>query len=106
MLVAEREQGDLTIVEIGKRRLDASVAGEFKKSMIGLVDKGRRQILVDLADVDFIDSSGLGALVSVLKYLGRDGSLELAGLNKAVEKVFNLTRMSNVFVIHERAPGR
>jgi anti-sigma B factor antagonist len=54
---------------------------------------------MDLASVTFMDSSGLGAMVAALKSL--DGRrLELCGLTGAVDKVFTLTRMDKVFVIH------
>ncbi len=52
------------------------------------------------------NSSGLGAVVAVRKFLGPDRVLELAGLTPAVEKVFRLTRMDSVFVIHPELPDR
>jgi anti-sigma B factor antagonist len=61
-------------------------------------------VILDLAQVDFLDSSGLGAVVAVMKVLGPTRKLELAGLTPTVEKVFRLTRMDQVFTIHASAP--
>jgi len=105
VLIEERPNGDETIVVIRKDRLDAAVAQEFKSALCSMIDSGRRRLTVDFTEVGFVDSSGLGAMVGVLKHLGREGSLELTGLNAAVRKVFDLTRLSDVFVIHDRVAG-
>jgi anti-sigma B factor antagonist len=55
--------------------------------------------------VNFLDSSGLGAVVAVMKLLMPARKLELAGLTATVEKVFRLTRMDSVFTIHTVVPG-
>ena len=57
-------------------------------------------VIMDLTAVNFLDSSGLGAIVAVMKLLAPARRLELAGLTPAVEKVFRLTRMVSVFTIH------
>ena len=56
--------------------------------------------MLDLGKVDFIDSSGLGAIVAAMKQLGAQHRLELSDLNENVDKVFRLTRMDTVFRIH------
>ncbi|MGF1502138.1 MAG: STAS domain-containing protein [Paracoccaceae bacterium] len=97
--------GSRTVVTVMRHRLDAAVAQDFKEQMIALIDAGHRDLLLDLGRIDFLDSSGLGALVGVLKYLGNSGRLELAGLTSGVEKVFRLTRLTAVFTIHDRVPS-
>ena len=64
------EQG-ATIVRPATDRLDIEVAGEFRTMLLSLIDQGHRHLVVDLKDVTFIDSSGLGALVSALKTIKR-----------------------------------
>jgi anti-sigma B factor antagonist len=61
---------------------------------------GHPRVVLDLAQVKFLDSSGLGAIVAVKKLLGPDRVLELSGLTPTVEKVFRLTRMDTIFTIH------
>ena len=57
-------------------------------------------MILDLSSVEFLDSSGLGAVVSVMKTLGRGRKLDLAGMTPAVDKVFRMTRMDSVFDIY------
>lgn len=81
------------------RRLDASVAPAFKQEMAQLVQDGERRLVLDLGGVDFLDSSGLGALVSVLKTLGAQGAMAVCGAQGAVLSLFKLTRMDKVFTL-------
>jgi anti-sigma B factor antagonist len=81
-------------------RIDAASAIQFKERMRDLTEGGDQRVVLDLARVQFLDSSGLGAIVAVRKLLGADRALELAGLTPTVEKVFRLTRMDTIFTIH------
>ena len=67
--------------------------------MSSRIDAGENTILLDLSAVDFIDSSGLGALVSVLKRMSPTGKLVVCGLRDAAFNMFRLTRMDKVFPI-------
>jgi anti-sigma B factor antagonist len=98
-LVSEDRDG-LRVITVADPRIDAVVAIQFKDLMRGLTESGPRRIVLDLAEVEFLDSSGLGALVAAMKQAGKDRRLELAGLSPMVEKVFRLTRMDSVFTIH------
>ena len=60
-------------------------------------DDGPDLVILDLQQVQFVDSSGLGAIVASMKAMGKGRTLALAGLNPTVEKVFRLTRMDSVF---------
>jgi anti-sigma B factor antagonist len=82
------------------RRLDASVAPAFRQAVAQLVEGGDRRLVLDLAGVDFLDSSGLGSLVSILKALGTQGTLAVCGARGPVLALFKLTRMDKVFAIH------
>ncbi|MEM1384450.1 MAG: STAS domain-containing protein [Pseudomonadota bacterium] len=105
MLMTSSSACGKTIVKIGANRLDAAVAPEFKDGMVALIDAGSTRFVLDFSKVDFIDSSGLGALVGIYKLVNGRGSLELACLGPAVEKVFALTRMNRVFEIHDAVPA-
>ena len=56
--------------------------------------------LLNFEQVEFIDSSGLGAVVSVMKHLGKGRKMDLCALTPIVEKVFRLTRMDSMFSIY------
>jgi anti-sigma B factor antagonist len=81
-------------------RIDAASAIQFKERMRDVVGTGGQRVVLDLARVQFLDSSGLGAIVAVRKLLGPDRVMELSGLTPTVEKVFRLTRMDTIFTIH------
>ena len=91
----------MTVVTIEGPRLDVAATPGFRKRMADLVEEGERELLLDFSNVEFVDSSGLGAVVGLLKLVGRHGRVELTGLRPAVRKVFRLTRMDQVFPIHE-----
>lgn len=95
--------GDLRVIRVEDARLDAAVAIQFKDQMRELTDSAPGRVVLDLGAVGFLDSSGLGAVVAVMKQAGPERSLELAGLTPTVEKVFHLTRMDTVFTIHPSA---
>lgn len=87
-------------IQVLEDRIDAATAIQFKEKMRDLTRDGPDRVVLDLARVQFLDSSGLGAIVAVKKLLGPDRALELSGLTPTVEKVFRLTRMDSVFTIH------
>jgi anti-sigma B factor antagonist len=79
-------------------RLDAVTAPQLKSRLKGLVAGGHRQLVVDLVDVSFIDSSGLSALVSGFKAAREvGGTLKLTGLNEQTRLAFHLSRLDRVF---------
>lgn len=82
--------------------LNARSAEEAKQTFRNLVDEGVTQVIVDLHDVPFIDSSGLAALVSGLKTLGGEASnLKLAAPQSQAKLLFELTMFDRVFEIHD-----
>lgn len=87
-------------VSVMEDRIDAATAIQFKERMREVTKAGDQRVVLDLARVQFLDSSGLGAIVAVKKMLGPARPLELSGLTATVEKVFRLTRMDSIFTIH------
>lgn len=102
-LVAETG-ADAIVVRVMAERIDAGVAINFKERMRQMVLSPARRVILDLSRVTFLDSSGLGAVVAVMKMLDSDRTLELAALTPPVERVFRLTRMDRVFTLHPEAP--
>ncbi|MEG2566378.1 MAG: STAS domain-containing protein, partial [Acinetobacter sp.] len=83
------------------RRLDASVALTFKQQVLEVIGQNNKNVLLDFSHVDFIDSSCLGALVSILKSLNGKGELVLCSLNSNIHNLFQLTRMDRIFSIQD-----
>jgi anti-sigma B factor antagonist len=97
MELTRSEEDGMLIVAVQEQRIDAAVALAFKDRMRDVTDGGAQTVLLDLNHVQFIDSSGLGAIVAAMKNLGSERRLVLAGLTPTVDKVFRLTRMDSVF---------
>ena len=92
---------DMHIITVNQPRIDAAAAVQFKDAMRAATAESPAHVVLDLSNVTFVDSSGLGAIVAAMKQMGGDRHLDLAGLTPDVAKVFRLTRMDTVFVIHE-----
>jgi len=97
--------GGALIVRVHEDRIDAAGAIRFKDRMRELTAGTEGPVVLDLSQVAFVDSSGLGAIVAVMKFLAPARRLELAALSPNVGRVFRLTRMDTVFPIHPEAPG-
>lgn len=93
-------RGEDLVVTVRESRIDALSAVQFKDSMRELTAAECRRVILDLSEVDCVDSSGLGAVVATMKHLGPERTLELAALTPKVEAVFRLTRMDTVMRIH------
>ncbi|MCX7557996.1 STAS domain-containing protein [Sulfitobacter sp. F26204] len=94
-----KTKGEICILSVQEPRIDAAVALEFKEAVRQGTEDAPEEVILDLTQVTFIDSSGLGAIVATMKHLAPSRQLLLAGLSPAVEKVFQLTRMDSVFRI-------
>ena len=103
-LLAE-ERGEFLVVSAMQDRIDAASAIQFKDKMRELTRSPLPRVVLDMSRVAFLDSSGLGAVVAAMKALGPDRKLELAALTPTVQKVFRLTRMDSIFIIHDQLPG-
>ena len=101
MKLQSRYEHDIHIITVAEDRIDAYAAIGFKDAMRVRTAEGPADVLLDLSQVNFVDSSGLGAIVAVMKQLGAARRLALAGLQPNVARVFHLTRMDSVFDIHE-----
>jgi anti-sigma B factor antagonist len=93
--------GDVAVVTLFVDELDASNTAEFKDRMAPVLAE-HDKVLIDLGEVHFIDSSGLGAMLSCLRQLSaRGGDLKLCGLGKPVRAAFELVRLHRVLDIHD-----
>ncbi|WP_424831639.1 STAS domain-containing protein [Ruegeria sp.] len=97
MALSSTTSGDTQVITVHCDRIDAAMAIQFKEDMRAQTDDTAHRIILDLSSVEFIDSSGLGAIVASMKQLEEGCRLDLAGLHPVVRKVFRLTRMDTVF---------
>lgn len=93
-------QSDVNVIKVAETRIDAASAVRFKDEMRAKTEDGPERVILDLSNVAFVDSSGLGAIVASMKQMSDKHRLELASLTYDVAKVFRLTRMDSIFDIH------
>ncbi|MGD1096117.1 MAG: STAS domain-containing protein [Bryobacteraceae bacterium] len=90
----------VTVAAVPVDELDASNSGEFKRD-IGPVLQANTRLVLDLSHLRFVDSSGLGAMLSCLRQLSaKSGDLKLCGMSKQVRSLFELVRMHRIFDIY------
>jgi anti-sigma B factor antagonist len=95
------KMGDVTVATIPVDELDASNAGEFKRDIAPVLQDNTKLVL-DLSKLSFVDSSGLGALLSCLRQLtAKRGDLKMCGMSKQVRALFELVRMHRIFDIYD-----
>lgn len=105
MQLETQRDADIMVVRVAEPRLDAAVAVQFKDAMRDAIAGAPGRVVLDLGDVVFLDSSGLGAVIGAMKSLPDGRAMELAALRPAVAKVFTLTHMDRIFTIHDEAPA-
>ncbi len=101
MLFETENRGRVLVIRPLDMRIDANDADSFKTGMMSWIDASNRAVVLDLSFVNFVDSSGLGAIVAVLKYIGKEGRIVVCNLQAPVSALFKLTRMDKVFAIFE-----
>ena len=99
MNIAEHKIGNYLVLEILESRLGADKATAFKEAVGLHIADGPVSLILDLAKVNFIDSSGLGAILGVLKRMPKGGDIAICGITKPVSNMFKLTRMDRVFTL-------
>ena len=96
--------GDCAVLQVAGE-IDVYTAPELRQGVIRLIDAGTRHIIADLRGVDFLDSTGLGALVGSLKRLRMcEGSLNLVTSGGRIRQVFQITGLTRAFALHSSVP--
>ena len=99
--LSTRSEGDRTVVVVGGE-IDVYTAPKLREQLIDLVAAGSYHIVVDMENVEFLDSTGLGVLVGGLKRVrAHDGSLRLVCTQERILKIFRITGLTKVFGIHD-----
>ncbi len=105
MNLEQTKAGNVLIVRVRENRIDAHLAPDLKQRLGDLIDSGDNHLVLDLADVEFVDSSGLSAIVSAMKLLDGRGDLVLCQPQPAVTSLFKLTRLDKIFRIYADSAG-
>jgi anti-sigma B factor antagonist len=95
-----RLEGGITVVSCAGR-MDAASSPQFKEYLKRVIDEGNCRLVIAMDRVEFLDSSGLGALVTCLrKAREKNGDLKISGLSPEVRSIFEMTGLTRVFDIH------
>jgi len=97
-----RKVGDVTVMDVSGRITLGEGSSALRDSLRELIAQGDKKILLNLSDVSYIDSSGIGELVSGFTSVANaGGTLKLLGLTKRVKDLLQITKLYTVFDVHE-----
>lgn len=97
-----RQVGDVTVIDATGRITLGEGASVFRDAIRDLATKGEKKLLVNLSDVSYIDSSGIGEMVSGFTTVtNHGGQLKLLGLSKRVKDLLQITKLYTVFEVFE-----
>ena len=100
--LSTRQVGDITIVDAEGRFTMGESASTFRDTIRGLAAAGHKKLLLNLADVSYIDSSGIGEMVAAFTTLSTQGGVMKAlRLTKRVRDLLQITKQDTLFEVHE-----
>jgi len=106
MNVHTEQSGGVAIVRVGDARLMYPMLGDFSATVNSLVASGKRDILIDLTPVTYVDSATIGCLMDLYRQISSAGGhLKLSGVQKRVETMLTLTGAQNFIEIHADEPS-
>jgi anti-sigma B factor antagonist len=106
MRIEQHTTSQVLILKLIQARVDLETAAVLKTRLRESIAAGATRVLLDLDAVSFIDSSGLGAIISALKALGGAGGLAISGAHGSVRDTLRLTRMDRIVpVVETEAEG-
>ena len=97
-----KKTDDITVIKILENKLYQNAVTPFKEKMIDLLDQGNKKIIIDLSDVDVMNSSGLGILITAVTILkDNNGALRLINVSDRINNLLKITKLTTVFEIAE-----
>ncbi len=105
MNVKTEQAGPVSIVRVGETRLMYPILGDFASAVTGLLAAGKKEILIDLSPVTYVDSATIGCLMDLYRQTSSAGGhLKLSGVQKRVETMLTMTGAQNFIEIHADEP--
>ena len=100
--LSTRQVGDVSVVDVAGRITLGEGSSALRETLRDMVSKNQKKILLNLGDVSYIDSSGIGELVSgFTSVTNSGGQLKLLNLNKRVKDLLQITKLYTVFDVHD-----
>jgi anti-sigma B factor antagonist len=106
MNVKTENLGAIGIVRVGETRLMYPILSDFTSAVTGLVAAGKKDILIDMTPVTYVDSATIGCLMDLYRQVkNAGGHLKLSGVQKRVETMLSMTGAQNFIEIHADEPS-
>ena len=100
--INERQAGDVTVLDMSGKITIGEGSVALRTAIRRVLEEGKRRILLNLAGVSYIDSSGIGELVSSYTAIGKDGGqLKLLNLTQKIQDLLTITKLLTVFDVYE-----
>ena len=104
MIVTTSHAGPVAVVHVSGPRLTYPNLADFSATVVGLISKGEKKILVDLSPVNYVDSATIGCLMDLYRQAqAGGGTLKLAGVQARVETMLTMTGAQNFLEVHADA---
>jgi anti-sigma B factor antagonist len=102
MEIAERNVGNVTVLDLSGRITLGEGDVLLKDKLHSLLNRGRRDVLLNLENVQYVDSAGLGAIVAAYTTMKRDGgTLKLTNVTKKMQDLLSITKLLTVFETYD-----
>ena len=106
MNVTTEQLGGVSVVRVGETRMMYPLLSDFSSAVGGLIASGKREILIDLSPVTYVDSATIGCLMDLYRQVHTAGGhLKLSGVQKRVETMLKMTGAQNFIEIHADEPS-
>lgn len=98
MKIKRREEGDVIVLEVSGKVMGGPDSEKFREVIAGLIDEGTKKVLVDLSSVPWMNSSGVGILISAYTSLRNAGAgVKFLNINERVKSILMVTKLLTVF---------
>jgi anti-sigma B factor antagonist len=102
MPISERQLGAVTVIDLSGKLASSEDSGTLKDKISSVFFQGHKQVVINLAGLSYMDSSGLGELVACLATAKRNGgAIKLVNMGKRVQDLLIMTKLLNVFDVYD-----
>ena len=100
--ISERQAGDVTVLDLAGKITIGEGSVSLRSAIRRLIEEGKKKILLNLAQVGYVDSSGIGELVSSYTTIGREnGQLKIVNLTQKIQDLLAITKLLTVFDVYD-----
>ena len=103
--INERQAGDVTVLDMSGKITIGEGSVSLRSAIRRLLEEGKKRILLNLAQISYVDSSGIGELVSSYTAINKEGGqLKLLNLTQKIQDLLTITKLLTVFDVYDSEP--